>query len=163
MQRLPRWRRSAPTGLPRRSEGPHTARARTRVAAGPSGCCARCSVQVVPEDLRAARVAQLRHGLRLDLADPLTRDAVDLADLVERARLAVGQAEAQPDDAGLPLRQGLQHAGQLVLHEREADRVDRDHGLGVLDEVAELAVALVADGLVEADRLPGVLLDLQHL
>src|SRR3954452_10511126 len=120
MRRLPRWRRSAPGGLPRRSEGPHTARARTRVAAGGSGCCA-CSVQVVPEDLRAAGVAQLRHGLRLDLADPLTRDAVDLADLVEGARLAVGQAEAQPDDAGLPLRQGLQHAGELVLHEREAD------------------------------------------
>src|SRR3954447_6942245 len=120
-------------------------------------------VEVVPEDLGPARVAQLGHRLRLDLPDPLTRDPVDLADLVEGARLAVGETEAQADDAGLPLRQRLQHAGQLVLHEREADRVDRHDGLGVLDEVAELAVALVADRLVEADRLPGVLLDLQHL
>src|SRR5690349_8030501 len=35
------------------------------------------SVQVVAQDLGAARVTQLRHRLRLDLADPLTRDAVD--------------------------------------------------------------------------------------
>src|SRR3954469_12693006 len=121
------------------------------------------SVQVVPEDLGAAGVAELGHGLGLDLADPLAGDAVDLPDLVKGARLAVGEAEAQPDDAGLPLGEGLQHAGQLVLHEGEADRVDGDDRLGVLDEVAELAVALVTDGLVEADGLPGVLLDLQHL
>src|SRR5689334_24611067 len=93
---------------------------------GPAG--GRDLVQVVAEDLRAARVPQLRHGLRLDLPDPLAGDPVDLADLVEGARLAVGQAEPQPDDAGLPLGEGLQHAGQLVLHEGEADRVDRDHG-----------------------------------
>ena len=42
-------------------------------------------------------------------------------------------------------------------------RVDGHDGLGVLDEVAELAVALVADGLVQRDRLTRVLLDLQHL
>src|SRR3712207_8680031 len=43
--------------------------------------------------------------------------------------------------AGLPLRQRLQHAGQLVLHEREAHRVDRHDRFRVLDEVTELAVA----------------------
>src|SRR4051794_13896126 len=58
------------------------------------------SVQVVAQDLRAAGVAQLRHGLGLDLPDPLTGDPVDLADHVQRARLAVGEAEPQPDDAG---------------------------------------------------------------
>src|SRR5689334_1562694 len=114
MQRLPRWRHRAT----RRSESPHTTGARPRVAAGPSysapsrGSPRACegrggrgpsSVQVVPEHLRTAGVPELGHRLRLDLADPLTRDAVDLADLVEGARLAVGEAEAQPDDAGLPL------------------------------------------------------------
>src|SRR4051794_35501286 len=58
-------------------------------------------VQVVAQDLRARRVAQLRHRLRLDLTDALARHAVDLADLVEGARLAVGEAEAQADHAGL--------------------------------------------------------------
>src|SRR5215203_1973495 len=66
------------------------------------------SVQVVAQDLGAAGVAQLRHRLRLDLADPLTRDPVDLPDLVERAGLPVGEPEAQPDDTGLPLGQRLQ-------------------------------------------------------
>ena len=41
-----------------------------------------CLVQVVPQDLRAGRVPQLGHGLAFDLADALTRNAVDLADFV---------------------------------------------------------------------------------
>ena len=48
----------------------------------PRGVAAEGSVEVVAQDLRARRVPQLAHGLGLDLADPLTRDAVDLADLV---------------------------------------------------------------------------------
>ena len=104
------------------------------------------SVQVVPQDLRAARVAQLRHRLRLDLPDPLTRDAVDLADLVQRARLAVGEAEAQPDDAGLPLGQGLQDQLTSVLQtlsEREAGVVRLRFGLTdgqprTLDEIGQV-------------------------
>src|SRR5215468_6299757 len=61
------------------------------------------SVEVVAQNLRPGRVAELRHGLRLDLADALAGDAVNLADLVEGAGLAVGQAEPQPHDAGLAL------------------------------------------------------------
>src|SRR3954453_18015745 len=144
------------------SPEPRTA-ASPRPETGGGSLNGRLLVQVVAQDLGPAGVAQLRHRLGLDLPDPLAGDPVDLADLVEGPRLAVGEAEPQPDDAGLPLPQRLQDAGQLVLHPREAHRVDRDDRLGVLDEVAELAVALVADGLVEADRLPGVLLDLQHL
>ncbi len=124
----------------------------------------RCrSVQVIAQDLRPAGVTQLRHGLRLDLADALTRHAVDLADLVEGAGLPVGEAETQSDDARLTLRQRLEDRLQLILEKGERDRVDGHDGLGVLDEVTELTVALVADGLVERDGLPGVLLDLQHL
>src|SRR5882757_10252545 len=56
--------------------------------------CVFGSVQVVAQHLGPRRVAQLRHGLRLDLPDPLPGDPVDLADLVQRARLAVGEPEA---------------------------------------------------------------------
>ena len=63
-------------------------------------------VQVVAQDLGAGRVAQLRHGLGLDLADALTRHAVDLADLVERLRLTVGETEAHGDHARLALATG---------------------------------------------------------
>src|SRR4051794_29300260 len=62
-----------------------------------------CLVEVVAQHLRTARVPQLRHRLRLDLPDPLTGDPVDLADLVKGAGLAVGESEAQPDDARLAL------------------------------------------------------------
>src|SRR3954452_13658160 len=149
-----RARRSSRISTARSDPAPYVQRPPTGIRSGASVRSGWNSVQVVAQHLRAAGVAQLRHGLRLDLADPLTGDPVDLADLVEGAGLPVGQTEPQPDDAGLALRQRLQHAGQLVLHEREAHRVDRDDRLGVLDEVTELAVALVADGLVEADRLP---------
>src|ERR1700744_4096986 len=104
--------------------------------------------QVVAQHVRTAGVPQLRHRLRLDLADALTRDAVHLADLVEGAGLAVGQAEAQAYDAGFALGKRLEHRLQLVLQQREAHGINRDHGFAVLDEVTELAVALVADGLV---------------
>jgi DNA-directed RNA polymerase specialized sigma24 family protein len=67
------------------------------------------SVQVVAQHLRTGRVAQLGHRLGLDLPDPLPGHAVDLADLVQRARLAVGEPEAQLDDTGLALGQRLQH------------------------------------------------------
>ncbi|CKU62136.1 Uncharacterised protein [Mycobacterium tuberculosis] len=39
-------------------------------------------------------MAQLRHSLGFDLADAFPGHAVDLADLVKGARLAVGKAEA---------------------------------------------------------------------
>src|SRR5690606_17075976 len=51
------------------------------------------SVEVVAQYLRPGRVTQLAHRLGLDLADPLPGDAVDLADLVQRLGLSVGEAE----------------------------------------------------------------------
>src|SRR5207302_11517465 len=59
-------------------------------------------VQVVAEDLGTRGVAEFGHGLGFDLADPLAGDAVDLADLVQRLGLAVGQPEPHRDHPGLP-------------------------------------------------------------
>src|SRR5580700_6031872 len=73
------------------------------------------SVEVVPEELRAGRVPELGHGLRLDLPDALPGDAVDLADLVQGLGLAVGQAEPQGHHASLPLGQRVEHGVQLLL------------------------------------------------
>src|SRR5665811_2258979 len=87
------------------------------------------SVEVVPEDLGAARVAQLRHRLGLDLADPLAGHAVDLPDLVERLRLAVGEAEPHRDHSGLALGERVEHRMELLLEQREAHRVGRDLSL----------------------------------
>src|SRR5664280_2889181 len=121
------------------------------------------SVEVVAQYLRAGRVTELRHRLALDLTDPLARDAVHLADLVKRLRLTIGEAEAHAHHAGLALRQRVEHVVQLLLQEREVHRVRRDDRLGVLDEVAELGVAVLAQRGVQGDRLAPVLLDLDDL
>src|SRR5438552_14136902 len=51
-------------------------------------------LQVVAQLLRAGWMAQLAERLGLDLADALTRDAEPLADLFQRALVAVDQAES---------------------------------------------------------------------
>src|SRR5690606_39425377 len=62
------------------------------------------SVEIVAQDLGTRRVAQLGHRLGLDLPDPFPGHPVDLPDLVQGARLAVGPPEAQPHHARLALR-----------------------------------------------------------
>src|SRR5689334_21758159 len=171
MQRAWHWKRSM-TSRKTTSEtasGCSTAwtsdRSGTRRAPDLSRCLleAERSVQVVAQDLAATRVAQLAHRLGLDLPDPLAGHAVDLADLVERLRLAVGEAEPHRHHARLPLGERVEHRVQLLLEQREADRVGRHDGFGVLDEVTELAVTVLAEGGVQGDRLATVLLDLDDL
>src|SRR5215472_16163312 len=89
-------------------------------------------VEVVPQHLGARRVAELRHGLRLDLPDPL------------------------PGHAG----QRAEHRLELLLQQGEADRLAGLDRLRILDQVAELAVPVLAQRNVQGDRLPGVLLHL---
>ena len=55
-----------------------------------------------------------------------------------------------------------EHRVELLAHEAELHRVLRVRGVGVLDEVAELGVLVVADGLVQADQVPPVLEQLGH-
>jgi len=85
-------------------------------------------------------VAQLGHGLGFDLSDAFSGDPVDAADFIEGARLAVGEPESQPDDAGVALGECGKYGLQLVLQQREADHVRRDDGLGVLDASGQLVV-----------------------
>src|SRR3954454_20049753 len=120
-------------------------------------------LEVVAELLRPRGVAQLRERLGLDLADPLAGEAELLADLVERARLAVGETEAQRDDRGLALGQRLEDAVELALEQAERHETGRNGRVGVLDEVAELTVPLAADVLLEVHWLAGVALYLDDL
>jgi hypothetical protein len=61
----------------------------------------------------AGRVVQLGHRLGLDLPDPFPGDPVDLPDLIQGPRLAVGEPKTQPDDARFPLGQRGQHDCRL--------------------------------------------------
>ena len=107
------------------------------------GVSGRASVEVVAQQLGSCRVAQLGHGFGLDLPDALPGHPVDLADLVEGLGLAVGQPEPHRDHPGHPFGQGVQHRVQLLLQQREAHRLTRLDRLGVLDQVTELAVAVL--------------------
>src|SRR5688572_26435082 len=106
------------------------------------------------EGAAADGVLELADGLGLDLADAFTGDREDLADLFQRVGIAVGQAVAEADDLALAIVQALQHVGDPLL----------EKGLGhflqlvlfplVLDELAEEVVVVVADRLVQRQRLP---------
>ena len=105
-------------------------------------------------------MAQLAQGLGFDLADPLARDVELLADLLERVRLAVDQTEAHAQHLLLPRRQRGQDFLELLAQQGIGGLLRRLGGLVVLDEVAEMAVFLLADGRFERD---GLLRDLQDL
>jgi hypothetical protein len=88
----------------------------------------------------AERTSQRRLSFSsvLDLPDPLPGDPVDLADLVQGLGLAVGQPKPHGYHAGLAFGERVEHRAQLLLQQREGDRVARQDGLGVLDQIAEL-------------------------
>ena len=60
--------------------------------------------------MRAGRLAKLGHRFGFDLSDAFSSHAVDLADFIQGAWLAIGEPESQRDDVGLALGQRGQHA-----------------------------------------------------
>ena len=108
----------------------------------------------------AARVLQLPQRLGLDLADAFAGDAELLADFLQRVVGVHADAEAHAQHALLARGQAGEDAGDGFLEVGLDRGVDRDHRVLVLDEVAQVAVFLVADRGLEADRLLG---DLHHL
>src|SRR5690606_32068336 len=114
------------------------ARAESRCSRRTGTAAGSASVEVVAQHLRTRRVAQLRHGLGLDLADALSRHAKHAANLVEGLGLAVGQTEAHAHDSRLAVAQGVHDLAELLLEEREAHGVRGNDCFRVLDEVTEL-------------------------
>src|SRR5436190_14816920 len=119
-------------------------------------------LQIIAKLLRPRRVTQLRQRLRLDLPDPLAGNPELLADLLQRPRVPVDQAEPQLDDLLLPVGQRVQDRVELLLQEDEGGGIDRYDGVAVLDEVAEVGVLLLTDRRLERDRLLRQLEDLAH-
>src|SRR6266545_2914916 len=115
------------------------------------------------EALGARRVPELPQRLRLDLPDPLARDLEILADLLERVVALLADAEAHPEHLLLARGERGEHLPGLLGQVHVDDRVGRRDERLVLDEVAEVAVLLLADGGLEADRLLRDLEDLADL
>ena len=105
-------------------------------------------------------MAQLAQRLGLDLADAFARDVELLADLLERAGTAVLDAEAELEDLLLARGEGGEHVHELLLQQRERRGLTRLARALIGNEVAEMAVLLLADGRFEGD---GFLCDLQNL
>ncbi len=106
---------------------------------------------------------QLAQRLRLDLADALAGDAELLADLFQRVVGVHADAEAHAQHALLAGREAGKHPRRRLAQVRLDGGVDRQHRVLVLDEIAEIAILLVADRRLEADGLLGDLEDLAHL
>ena len=93
----------------------------------------------------ARRVTHLAQRLGFDLADALAGDPELPAHFLQRAAVAVDQAEAQFQHLALALGQGLEHVADLVLQQRDSGHVGGIFRGLVLDEIAEIGVLAVAD------------------
>src|SRR5215217_6071672 len=107
----------------------------------------------VAEALRLGQRLELLERVVLDLADPLARHVERAADLFERERARAGEAEAHLDHLALALRERVERAADVLLAEVLRRRLERRDRRLVLDEVAELGLLLLADRLLERDRL----------
>ena len=107
-------------------------------------------------------MAQLSEGLGLDLADAFPGDVELLADLLQGAGAAVLNAEAQLQHLLLPGGEGREDLYQLLLQQGEGGGLRRLAGVLIGDEVAQMAVLLLADGGLQGDGLLGDLQDLTH-
>src|SRR5438132_8548057 len=120
-------------------------------------------LQEAPELLRTRRVPELAQRLGLDLPDPLAGDREVLPDFFQRVLATVGEAEPEPQHLLLARREGVEDLVRL-LPEREADdRLDGRDDLLVLDEVAQVAVLLLADRCLQRNRFLGDLQDFSDL
>src|SRR5580704_8381380 len=102
---------------------------------------------------------QLADGLGLDLADAFAGHLEDAAHLFQGVGVTVTQAVTQLDNLALAVGERLEDHVDLVLEHLLRGRVDRAVAPLVLDEIAKVAVFTLADGPIEADRVPR---DLEH-
>ena len=100
-------------------------------------------------------MAELRHRSSLDLADALPGEVEVLADLFEGAGLATVEAEAELEDLALAVVERGEEPVDLLGQERGGGHLEGRLGGAVLDDVAELGVAVLAQRLGERQRLGG--------
>ena len=94
---------------------------------------------------------EARERLALELADALARQVELVADRLERPRLAL-EAEPQLEDPPLALGERVERLADVLAAQRLLRLVERVGRLAVGEEVAELALVVGADGLVQRDR-----------
>src|SRR5579871_1895697 len=108
-------------------------------------------------------MAQLTQRFRLDLANALAGYAELAPHFLQRAAAPVLQTEAQLQHAAFAAGERSEHVLDLFLQELVRGGVRWGQGAVVLDEVAEVAVFLLADWGFERNRLLRDLNNLSHL
>ncbi len=106
----------------------------------------------VADALGIGERAELLQPLVLDLPDALARDVECASHLVERSRLATVEPVPQLEHHALPLREVVQDRAERLTLQRRLGELVRERGRLVGEEVAELGLVVVADGLLERDR-----------
>src|SRR5581483_6343473 len=101
-----------------------------------------------------AQCGEPRQRLALELPDALARQVELVADRLERPGLAL-EAEAQLEDAPLALGQRVERLTDVLAAQRLLRLVERIRSLAVGEEIAELALVVGADRLVQRDRCGG--------
>src|SRR6185437_608012 len=92
-------------------------------------------IEEASELARAARVLELPERLGFDLADALARHRELLADFFERVVGVHADAEAHPEDALLARGERGEDARRRLAEVRLDRRIQRQHGVLVLDEI----------------------------
>src|SRR5262245_7778505 len=96
--------------------------------------------------------AELLQALVLDLPDPLARHVERSAHLVERPRLLAVEPVAHLEDPLLPRRERAEDLLQRVPSERLLGGLFRERRALVGQEMPELRLLVVTDGLLQRDR-----------
>src|SRR5215475_6230144 len=104
------------------------------------------------ELLAVGQRAQLLQALVLDLPDALPRDVERASHLVQRPRLLAVEPVAHLEDLLLPRRERAQYLLQRVAAERLLGRLLGKRRRLVGQEMPELGLLVVADGLLQRDR-----------
>src|SRR5262249_62141045 len=92
--------------------------------------------------------------LRVDLANALPRHGEPEPDLLQRQVGALADPEAQPQDLLFAGRERAEYLARLPAEVARQHGIHGRDGALVLEEVAEVAVLLLAHRRVEGDRLP---------
>ena len=94
---------------------------------------------------QARGVAHFAERLGLDLPNAFTGDLELMADVFQRAGVAITDAKAKLEHLPFAFIQAAQHVAQHVLEQAEAGDVEGILRRLVLDEIAKAGVIAVAD------------------
>jgi hypothetical protein len=83
------------------------------------------------------------------LTDTLAGNTEGVANLVESFGHSIAQTKTHPNNPRFSFGKGFEEHFQLTLEHREAHRIRGHDGLGVFNQVTELAIAVFAEGSVQ--------------